>query len=34
MVNLDVIYNDNYGLIEFTKNVINDIKKRCYQFNQ
>lgn len=29
IVNIDVIYNDNYGLIEFTKNVVNDIKNRC-----
>lgn len=29
MVDLDVIYNYNYGLIEFTKNVINDVDNRC-----
>ena len=29
MIDLDVIYNDNYGLVEFTKNVINDLNNRC-----
>ena len=29
LVGFDVIYNDNYGLVEFTKNVINDINNRC-----
>ncbi|MBQ1813177.1 MAG: epoxyqueuosine reductase QueH [Bacilli bacterium] len=29
MIDLDVIYNDNYGLVEFTKNVVNDINNRC-----
>lgn len=29
MINLDVIYNDYYGLREFTKNVIDDLDNRC-----
>lgn len=29
MINLDVIYNDYYGLREFTKNIIDDITNRC-----
>lgn len=29
IVNLNVIYNDCYGLREFTKNVISDLDNRC-----
>ena len=29
MVDLNVIYNDYYGLREFTKNIVNDINGRC-----
>lgn len=29
MINLNVIYNDYYGLREFTKNVVNDLNNRC-----
>ena len=29
IVNLNIIYDDYYGLVEFTKNVINDIDNRC-----
>lgn len=29
LINLDVIYNDEYGLVEFTKNVIEDLNNRC-----
>lgn len=29
LVNLEVIYNDYYGLREFTKNVVNDLDNRC-----
>lgn len=29
MVDLDVYYYDNYGLVEFTKNVVNNIPGRC-----
>ena len=29
MIDLNVIYNDNYGLIEFTKNVIDNLNSRC-----
>ena len=28
-INLKVIYNDNYGLREFTRNVISNINNRC-----
>lgn len=28
-IGLNVVYNDNYGLIEFSKNVINDLDNRC-----
>lgn len=29
LINLNVIYNDYYGLREFTKNVIGDLSNRC-----
>ena len=29
MIDLDVIYNDYYGLREFTANVISDLSNRC-----
>ena len=29
MINLEVIYNDVYGLVEFTKNVIDNLNNRC-----
>jgi predicted adenine nucleotide alpha hydrolase (AANH) superfamily ATPase len=29
LINLDVIYNDEYGLREFTKNVIDRLDNRC-----
>lgn len=29
LINLDVIYNDYYGLREFTKNVVNILDNRC-----
>ena len=29
MINLDVIYKDEYGLREFTKNTINILDNRC-----
>ena len=29
MINLNVIYNDYYGLREFTKNVVNYLNNRC-----
>ncbi len=28
-INLNVIYKDEYNIVEFTKNVINDLKNRC-----
>lgn len=28
-INLDVIYKDEYGLVNFTKNVIGDLNNRC-----
>ncbi len=28
-INLKVVYKDQYGLLDFTKNVINDINNRC-----
>ena len=28
-IGLEVIYNNEYGLVEFTKNVINNLKDRC-----
>jgi len=34
LINLDVVYNDYYGLREFTKNVIEDLSNRCnYCYN-
>jgi predicted adenine nucleotide alpha hydrolase (AANH) superfamily ATPase len=29
MIDLDVVYNDYYGLREFTKNVVNILDNRC-----
>ena len=29
LINLDVVYNDYYGLREFTKNVVNILDNRC-----
>jgi hypothetical protein len=32
MVNVKAIFEENYGLIEFTKNVINDLQNRCVNY--
>ncbi len=29
MINLNVIYNDTYGLVEFVQNVVNNVNNRC-----
>lgn len=31
-INLEAIFNDEYGLIEFTKNVIDDLNNRCINY--
>ncbi len=32
MINIPYIINENYGLKEFTKNVINDLDNRCLNY--
>ena len=32
MINVKAIFNDEYGLKEFTKNVANDIENRCVNY--
>ena len=32
LTNLNMTYKDEYGLIEFTKNIINDVENRCINY--